>query len=337
MALAVFLFATWITLLNRDRISTFSSSFHPQNGHHNDLHTVPMPADNNTHKLRLPGSNAPPLGQLPFNRTMSPSPYTSIAPHITVSKDQLRAASQRDAKCLSLLLYDKPPKTGSTSVVKAIELYFASLGLEEKRCWNPHCLNHMHAVLNRSELPAHIFGHVDPGGYVDMEDGKFVKEVLYEGLKRLGYYFVTSIREPRERWKSMYFFIMHKQRKNFAGFTPNSTFTEFMRYYPDCVLYNYYDGLGKDCDFGKIAVEERLKRIVRRYDEIIEVGEQSVQDFEGRIARHLNVLNVAPRSSGYEEESDVAWGRLENEQMLYKALKKVRLDNAKKRTERKFC
>lgn len=217
--------------------------------------------------------------------------------------------------CLPYIFYDKPVKTGSTAVTFAIREYIEQTGSMNQKCSYTLCTPRGKAVCNGSLEPMHLIGHIHGGAN------------LTRCLKERGYYSVTSIREPLERWKSS--FLYNRQQKgNHYGILWNVSYSEFMSEHPDCSMYKYYDQMSRYCDRAELSWEERLKRIVEVYDEVIELDQEDGVGgvlFE-RIREYLEKRNVSVGNSKVSTVSDLTSGeynesRLIPERRLYDALR----------------
>lgn len=215
--------------------------------------------------------------------------------------------------CLQHLFYDKPIKTGSTAVTYALREYIQSRGGLHRRCSYDACSLRADAVCNGESKPEHLIGHIKG------------KDGLVECMKERGYYALTSVRDPLERWKSA--FLFNKMMKGTHYNIPwQENFTTFMERYPDCTLYHYYDRMSAMCKRGKLPWRERLKKIVGRYDEVIDLydDEKNGGRLFQKIRKYIKQENVSrkPKNDSYVEEFNRA--RLEPEQALYDALKAKR-------------
>ncbi|CDF37613.1 unnamed protein product [Chondrus crispus] len=145
---------------------------------------------------------------------------------------------------------------------------------------------------------------------------------LLECLRDRGYYVATSVREPRDRWESAYLFNKKKNGTHY-GIPYQKGYRYFMQHFPPCALYEYYDGDSAKCR--QHPIEDRIKPIVARYDEIIDLYDDT--EPRGQLARiiskYIHEKNKSPRpDDGFREPFDTA--RLNNETMLYEALKRRR-------------
>eukprot|EP00177_Eucheuma_denticulatum_P004125 GFKZ01007485.1.p1 GENE.GFKZ01007485.1~~GFKZ01007485.1.p1 ORF type:complete len:771 (-),score=156.43 GFKZ01007485.1:2886-5171(-) len=214
--------------------------------------------------------------------------------------------------CLSHIIYDKPVKTGSSAVTVALRNLLDSKEQKYESCSFDTCLEPAKEVCDGKREKIHFVEHIS------------AEEGLLDCLGRLGYYRVTSIREPLDRWESAFLY-NRGQKANHYGIAFNESYGRFMALYPDCSLLDYYDGLGKMCKHGKLGVEERVRRIVGRYEEIIDLYDED----EGRqggllrklLAKDVGQVNRSKRPDGdFRETFDE--GRLWAERKLYDAFKK---------------
>lgn len=210
--------------------------------------------------------------------------------------------------CLQHIIYDKPVKTGSTAVTVALQDYLTRRGEEFVDCTFESCGKAAREVCDGKRAKTHFVEHISP------EDG------LLDCLSRLGYYRVTSVREPLDRWESAFLY-NRKQKATHYGIAFNESYARFMELYPDCSLFDYYDGLGKSCEAAKIGVEERVHRIVNRYEEIIDLyHDEEKGQLHRLLANGLNEENRSPRPNGeFRQWFDKK--RLDPEIRLYNAFK----------------
>lgn len=233
----------------------------------------------------------------------------------TSDKEELHS---ENPNCLPYLFYDKPIKTGSTAVTYALREYIMARGGRHRRCSYDACTPRALAVCNGTAEPEHLIGHIRG------------KEGQVECMKSHGYYAITSVRDPLERWTSAYLFNKMMKGSHY-GIPYQESFATFMERYPDCTLYHYYDQLGAKCQHGKIGWRERLKNIVERYDEVIDLYDEDTSNggvLFNKIKKYLSQENVSkkPKSDSYVEEFDKS--RLEPEQALYDALQAKRREGS---------
>lgn len=295
-------------------------------GTHDEITTIPDPA--NTHKnALLPSevqkarSNNPPLGNQ-ANRTAVVHGRDLSGANLTQQNGNstYRTASLRDVgygenqlpatKCLSLVVYDKPMKTGSTAVTQSLKRLLASQQTNTKFavCDRAQCQQLARAICDGRAEPEHLLQHMDG------EHG------LLECLREKGYYVMTSIREPFDRWESAYFYNKREQATHY-GISWNESYDVFMDRFPACALLKYYDGGDPRC---KDDVEKRIRRIVARYDEIVDLYDEPKGQVERLLQRFVGEVNESPRSPVVRGKLDP--GRMENESKLYEALKERRVE-----------
>lgn len=241
---------------------------------------------------------------------------TGLDEKVKKEHDKLKASKVDIAKpekddtpaCLRHIIYDKPVKTGSTAVTVALQEYMKRRGEEFVECTFESCGKAAREVCDGKRAKTHFVEHISA------ENG------LLECLKRLGYYRVTSVREPLDRWESSFLYNRKKKATHYGiGF--NESYARFMSLYPDCSLFDYYDGLGKRCDVGEVGVEERIERIVNRYEEIIDLyNDKDKGQLHRMLADGLKEENRSPRPPG-EFRQWFDKGRLGPETRLYKAFK----------------
>lgn len=212
------------------------------------------------------------------------------------------------ADCLKWVIYDKPVKTGSTAVTVALQGYLREKGQGFVECTFETCGKAGREVCQGKRDKIHFVEHISP------EKG------LMDCLKGLGYYRVTSIRDPLDRWESAFLYNRKKKASHY-GIDWNVTYSTFMRLYPDCSLYDYYDGLGKRCEDSPIPIQARIDNIISQYEEIIDLYSD---DLRGQLRllldKDLKEENKSPRPDGdFREDFDHA--RLDPEIRLYNAFK----------------
>lgn len=210
--------------------------------------------------------------------------------------------------CLKHIVYDKPVKTGSTAVTKALKNYLDLRGEKYFDCSFGSCTQAAKDLCAERMEKIHIVDHM-----VGDEDA-------VNCLGRMGYYKLTSVREPLERWESSFLYNRGKKASHY-GINYEASYEEFMSKYPACSLFDYYDGLGKRCEMAPISLEERIRRIVDRYDEIIDLYHDDVQgQLHKRLREDLSEENKSSRPD-HDFRVTIDRARLGNETRLYNALK----------------
>eukprot|EP00177_Eucheuma_denticulatum_P004306 GFKZ01007822.1.p1 GENE.GFKZ01007822.1~~GFKZ01007822.1.p1 ORF type:complete len:314 (+),score=43.81 GFKZ01007822.1:223-1164(+) len=213
--------------------------------------------------------------------------------------------------CQEFILYYKPPKTGSTALTDAARMYVSKMGHADYRCGMLSCGPYADGVCEGRLEPRHLLGHLSSNYSV------------VECLKKRNYYVVTSNREPVERWQSAYRYnIQH--RKTHYGIPWTVSYLEWMSRVPECVLLNYYDGLGRQCGDEK-EVDERIKNIVGIVDEVVDLYDKTHdQGLGAAVVPYLgesNVSDVGNRTIEYPDLPEEIDRRLNAERKLWKALK----------------
>lgn len=231
---------------------------------------------------------------------------------------------KRAEQCSRLIVYDKPFKTGSTAVSCATRRYLAKRGVRHWKCGRKECLDLGERICNGDIAERSLLGH-----FLDLSsvgNGSHSIRTM-ECLKERGFYAVTSVREPKGRWRSM--FLFNKQMKGtHYGISYKESYRRFLSKMPQCVLLDFYDGEGKECD-GR--VEERTRKIAGRFDEVIDLFDEvnGGGELRRRIAEHLVEENVSNRKKGGdgmqgeldEEVLRMEEERIGKERLLYDALK----------------
>lgn len=141
---------------------------------------------------------------------------------------------------------------------------------------------------------------------------------LVDRLGEVGYYKVTSIRDPRSRWESAYRYNKMMKARHY-GIEPDASYEEFMKRMPACSLYDFYDKKGGWCGGDE---EERIREIVARYDEIIDLYQEDgapMGPLHQRLAAFIKISNKSPE---YSNEGAFDEERLVQETRLYDALKR---------------
>ena len=223
-----------------------------------------------------------------------------------------REAGAGNEKCLPYIFYDKPIKTGSTAVTYALRSYIISRGGLHRRCSYEACTPRAEAVCNGTGRFEHLIGHVKG------------REGLVECMKTRGYYALTSVRDPLERWRSAFAFNKMMQGSHY-GIPWEEDFASFMQKYPDCTLFHYYDQLGSVCRKGKVEWQERMRRIVARYDEVIDLYDDDEEKggwMYHKVKKYISEENVSRKTR--EEVEGFDRSRLVPEQTLYDALRAKR-------------
>lgn len=223
--------------------------------------------------------------------------------------------------CASYIVYDKPMKTGSTAMTDALGMYLATLGQSKFPCDVNSCAAHAQEMCDGERAPKHLLNHM-------VESGR-----VLDCLRGLRFYAVTTIRDPLLRWESAFLYNRGKRTHHY-GIPWNASYESFMMRMPPCALLFYYDGQSRFCD-GE-PVQERVRKIVRRYDEIVDFSEEPTGQVHELVAPYLTTLNKSPRPMDPKFRSQFDMGRLANETLLYDALRKRREDILK-RKQRPLC
>ena len=214
--------------------------------------------------------------------------------------------------CLPYIFYDKPVKTSSSAVTRALVLHLQSTGEEVMDCWNKDTCHHAaEEVCMGKRPPAHMVYHV------------MANASLVQCLHSMGYYHVTSIREPKERILSAYKFNKVTPNRH-NGVDPDATFDQFLEQYPRCALYKYYDGLSASCGSDKEMLIQRAANIANRMDEIIELSEKPTSHVYGKISQYLTVVNAVSRTASNATNVEVPDEFAEPEYVLYNKLRERR-------------
>lgn len=90
-------------------------------------------------------------------------------------------------------------------------------------------------------------------------------------------------------------------------------------------MYNYYDQMSIYCDKAEISWHDRLKNIVGRFDEAIDV---SAEEEEGgilsqRIRKYVQLDSISDKNAQPVINGAFNWARMVPEQRLYSALKDI--------------
>lgn len=225
-------------------------------------------------------------------------------------------------ECVRFVVYDKPVKTGSTTITQALKRVLGERDGRTAVCKRAECLGIAQGICAGKKERINLVQHMEG------KDG--VLECLRDSR---GYYVATSIRDPFTRWESAFWYNKQQKRTHY-GISWEAGYEEFMRRMPACAMLAYFDGLDKRCG-GEVSVEERVRRIVKRYDEIIDLFDEPKGMLEGLVQPFLGKKNESPKTEG------VLGGafdrrRLENETFLYEAMKKRRAELLQ-RPKRRLC
>lgn len=267
-------------------------------------------------------SNANPDKQNGSRRSSASAESSTLLPR----RQEMMETDPTASKCLQHIVYDKAPKTGSTSIAGELCRHLTKVGEKCKPCKHPTCMKTAQDVCSGARRPVHISGHLDGKTVSDPESRS---PGLVECLANMGYYVFTSIREPKDRWISRYYYRVEKSKQEGAVYKP--TLEEFITANPRCILFHYFDGLGPRCT-GPVSVEQRIKKIVARYDEVFDLSDQPSGPLEKHLRINMPMKNKAPRPKIY---ADIHPSILINETKLYNALRAVRTQPPKK--NRRLC
>lgn len=248
------------------------------------------------------------------------------------ANDKTETSNTDSTSCLQYVVYDKTPKTGSASISMALHEHLIKTDEKTVQCHNPRCMHRAEAICKGEIPPEHVNGHLQGREHVFnnvvINVTRKRSSNLVECLLDRGFYAVTSIRDPKERWLSLYFYRSKKKSDNF-----NWTLEEYTAKFPRCNLFDYFDGLGKECT-GPVSVDERIKTIVERYDEVFDLSHEPFGPFEKRVRKNMQKyeINKVPRPEKYP---DIDPSLLVNETKLYNALRALRTQLPKK--NRRLC
>lgn len=214
----------------------------------------------------------------------------------------------RASECASFVVYDKPMKTGSTAVTQSLKRLLTSRNANTTFavCERVQCRQLARAICAGEAQPQHLLQHMDG------EHG------LLECLREKGYYVMTSIREPLDRWESAYLY-NQRERANHYGISWKESYDMFMSRFPPCALLGYYDGGDRQC---RDDVEGRIEQIVQRYDEIVDLYDEPRGQVERLLQRFVREVNKSPRDAHFQDRFDLRL--LANETKLYEGLKRRR-------------
>lgn len=218
-------------------------------------------------------------------------------------------AESPEKKCLKFFVYDKPVKTGSTAVTKALKKYLEARRETYHSCTFENCTKAAEAMCAEQMEKRNLIEH------------QIGKDGLINCLGNMGFYRITSVRAPLQRWESSY---LYNQKKNGShyGIHNSEPYSIFMNNYPTCALHHYYDNLGRHCDRGKLPPAERTARIVERYDEVIDLyNEGGEGQMHLRLQDMMREENKSPRpDTDFREPFNET--RMADELHLYQELKR---------------
>lgn len=216
----------------------------------------------------------------------------------------LRPPPDPSRKCLHRIVYDTPKH--EAPLVKPLDEYISSFNGALRHCEFPNCERELNSICNATDIQDSYYGQLSAS--VD----------VIHCVRQMGYYVITSIRHPLERWFEVF---GAEQQHHLATYgTPyERSMQDFITTFPDCSLLHYYDARGAHCA-DDTDVEERILAIVERFDEVVDLS--SADGGDGLLAKRLKVddirgsTGIIVRSRGFME-----MGRLRNEMKLYEALK----------------
>lgn len=254
--------------------------------------------------------------------------HTSVDEGLAKEESQIRESISTERKCLPYLLYDKPVKTGSTAITAALENYLIATNRTYFQCKLLECGEAARKVCDGSP-PHNFILHI-----AIMHDDVAC-------LKRRGYYSVTSVRKPKERWISAWLYLQQKNKTHY-NLPVNITLEQFVGRFPNCALLHYYDRQSSICtgEVNDASFVARIDLILSRFDEIIDLNEvgPAVGDVQKRIQHDIKQKNVSSRSS-YAVTSGfrIDPSRLKYEEALYAAMKKRQQELVKENSRRVLC
>ena len=221
-----------------------------------------------------------------------------------------RTQAQMKAGCKAYIFYDKPPKTGSTAVTWALREYFQEINETQVMCGFMSCAVYARDVCEGRENMTHMIQHINAN----------VSEVLC--LQRRGFYSVTSVRDPRERWRSAYLYNVQRNKSHY-NIPPTVSYAEFMRRIPNCALLRYYDQGSPRCSGGVDSVEfqTRVENVLKRFDEVIDLYEDEGGEVHSRVKGYVQKANES--KGKHKELGEADEKELEYEMVLYRRLKEL--------------
>lgn len=184
--------------------------------------------------------------------------------------DTLRVApGPTAATTRGLLFYNRPPKTGSTSVRIAMKRALVDRGLVSARCFNMIEWNEMamRTIINRRNVDFYgCHTRLSRDRYRDVAD-----------MRGGNVTFMTSTRRPSNIVFSSY--LQHHRHRNVAGITDKEEmaaeidrYKEYMSTYPVHALYNFH---GADVPLTKCPYtfrhENAMRTVAERYEIVVDL------------------------------------------------------------------
>lgn len=237
------------------------------------------------------------------------------------------SSSERKLPCAPYLLYDKPPKTGSSAIFQALRIVYERIGQTYAVCGNlTSCGILAGEICEGTAPPQNLIMHISitPA----------VRSCLRE---KYNYYMLTSVREPGPRWDSAFLYNQWKESCHFS-ICHNETYLHFMNNIPVCNHFEYRDRIGdKTCAKGN--VDGRIATILQDYEEVIDLYGPPLSE-QGPIARvvskHMQARNKSPRpKQEFQKPYDTT--RLAYETKLYDALQQHGKELLARTTYRTYC
>lgn len=241
-------------------------------------------------------------------------------------KKEGAVVEEEEARCLPMIFYDKPMKTGSTAVTSAVEVLLNMHNEKSLVCKLTACGEYAVKLCANERPKIHLIDHIAAN----------VSTALC--LKNMGYYSVTSVRDPTSRWNSAYLFNQGK-KGNHYGISYKESYEEFMRRIPNCSLLKYYDRGAGVCrgDVNSPEFQKRIADILQRFDEILDLYGDPITDLHKRLVPFLAKENVSKRPKKISLGT-IPKDRIAYEQALYDALVKRRFELAKQpKADRVLC
>lgn len=233
--------------------------------------------------------------------------------------------SKEKLPCGQYLLYDKPPKTGSSAISTNLRELYGRLKVPYASCrTSKQCGKLANEICAGRVPPQNLIAHIDAT--------PALRTCLRE---KYNYYIVTSIRDPVSRWDSAFLFNRGKKACHFR-ICYTESYTTFMNRIPACNHFEYFDQI-RSCDDADI--EDRIAAILPEYDEIIDLYDRPLTK-QGHIARviapGLTFQNKSPRPEGeFREVFDTT--RLAKEIKLYERLQRRRVELLARSSYRTYC
>lgn len=230
---------------------------------------------------------------IPYAFTHSPSTSTSILSSTSAASAPLRAASSK-ATCDYALVYNKPPKSGSSFIQTVITNWSEEQGRNNYKCSQRPVQTNLLLEECIPETPDYC-GILNCHVFLNSHTKKLLEYRLP------GHRLLTSTRYPAHRIVSFFLHLNHLKYSDFddGNFT---TLLHYLSEYNPWRLYNYHTGqdrMGKcPLDYGEKIV---IASLAQQYHIVIDVN---LRNASNDILKHHGLFQLPKLNEGEQRNKD---------------------------------